>query len=42
MQREIAMFRDRRDGEEVVVGEVLEAFVEKVRGTRKICFIYYI
>eukprot|EP01036_Dinobryon_divergens_P025580 gene25580-34143_t len=36
LQREIAMFRDRRDGEEVVVGEVLDAFVEKVREDEKL------
>jgi hypothetical protein len=34
LQREIAMFRDRRDGQEVIVGEELDAFVEKVRGIK--------
>ena len=33
LQKELAMFRDRRDREQVVVGEVLDGYVERVRET---------
>lgn len=36
IQSEIAYFRQRRSGEDIVIGEVLEAFVEKVRDDGKI------
>ena len=32
------MFRDRREGVEVRVGEILDAFVEKVRGNQIVIF----
>jgi hypothetical protein len=32
LQREIAMFREKRDGKDVVLDEILEAYIERVRG----------
>lgn len=36
LQKELSMFRDRRNGVEVSEGEVLDAFVEKVRESGKV------
>lgn len=36
LQKELAMFRDRRDRQEVTLGEVLGAYVERVRETGNI------
>lgn len=36
VQKEIAMFRKKRNGDDVVIGEVLDGFVERVRDDGKI------
>mmetsp|Transcript_9590 Transcript_9590/g.13108 ORF Transcript_9590/g.13108 Transcript_9590/m.13108 type:complete len:520 (+) Transcript_9590:261-1820(+) len=36
LQREIAMFREKRDGKDVVVDEILEAYIERVREDEKL------
>lgn len=36
LQKELARFRDKRDGEEVVIGETLVGYVERIREENKI------
>lgn len=36
LQREISMFRDKRDGLDVIVGEQLDGFIEKIRDDNKL------